>query len=121
MAASLDLRGVTLKHCPDMFELLAAFAAPLRLVHALVGISLAAGLLGRWVTLARAEKAARDGDLSAVRALLGASGVFERIVIPSSGAVLLLGFSPPGRRGIHCSDHYREAVAVGFLSRSCSF
>lgn len=74
-----------------MTEVLAPLAAPLRLIHALVGILLVAGLLGRWVALARVEGAAREGDLSAVRALLGASTVFERIVIPSFGAALVLG------------------------------
>src|SRR5215212_6396323 len=68
-----------------MAELLAPLAAPLRLVHALTGILLVAGLLGRWVALARADQ------LPAVRALLRASSVFERIVIPSSAAVLALG------------------------------
>jgi hypothetical protein len=74
-----------------MAELLAPFAAPLRLVHALTGILLVAGLLGRWVALAQAEHAAQTDDLPAVRALLRASNVFERIVIPSSAAVLALG------------------------------
>ena len=74
-----------------MTELLAPLAAPLRLLHALTGIQLVAGLLGRWVALTEAEHAARAGALSAVRALLRASSVFERIVIPSSAAVLVLG------------------------------
>jgi len=74
-----------------MVELLAPIAAPLRVVHALTGILLVAGLLGRWVTLTQAEQAARAADLSSVRALLRASSVFERIVIPSSVAVLALG------------------------------
>ena len=74
-----------------MAELLAPFAAPLRVLHALTGILLVAGLLGRWVALAQAEQATRAADLSSVRALLRASSVFERIVIPSSIAVLALG------------------------------
>ena len=74
-----------------MAELLAPLAAPLRLVHALTGILLVAGLLGRWVALAQAEHAARADQLPAVRALLQASSVFERIVIPSSAVVLALG------------------------------
>ena len=74
-----------------MAELLAPLAAPLRLVHALTGILLVAGLLGRWVALTQAEHAARASDLPAVQALLRASDVFERIVIPSSVAVLALG------------------------------
>jgi Predicted integral membrane protein (DUF2269) len=74
-----------------MAEVLAPFAALLRVVHALTGILLVAGLLGRWVALAQAEQAARADQLPAVRALLRASSVFERIVIPSSAAVLALG------------------------------
>lgn len=74
-----------------MADLLTAFAAPLRLVHILVGLLLAAGLLGRWVALAYAERAARESELSGVQALLGASGVFERIVVVSSQVVLVLG------------------------------
>jgi Predicted integral membrane protein (DUF2269) len=74
-----------------MAEVLAPFAAPLRLVHALTGILLVAGLLGRWVALAQAERTARTDELPAVRALLRAGSVFERIVIPSSAAVFGLG------------------------------
>jgi len=70
---------------------MAELLAPLRLVHALTGILLVSGLLGRAVALARAERAARAADLPAVRTLLEASGVFERIVIPSSALVLVLG------------------------------
>src|SRR5690349_16137988 len=71
--------------------MLAVLAAPLRLAHALAGILLVAGLLGRYVALTQAERAAHVQDLRAVRALLGASSVFEQIVIPSSMVVLLLG------------------------------
>src|SRR5215216_4943895 len=74
-----------------MAELLAPLAAPLRVVHALTGILLVAGLLGRWVALTQAEHAARADELPAVRALLRASSVFERIVIPTSATVLALG------------------------------
>src|SRR4051794_29611787 len=74
-----------------MAELLAPLATPLRVVHALTGILLVAGLLGRWVALAQAEQSARAADLPVMRALLRASGIFERIVIPSSAAVLALG------------------------------
>lgn len=66
-------------------------AAVLRLVHALAGVLLVTGLLGRWVVLAHAERAARANDLSSVHALLAASSVFEQMVIMSSMAVLLLG------------------------------
>jgi hypothetical protein len=71
--------------------MLAVLASPLRLLHALAGILLVAGLLGRYVGLMQAECAAHTDDLRAVRALLGASSVFEQMVIQSSIAVLLLG------------------------------
>jgi hypothetical protein len=74
-----------------MAELLAPLAPWLRLIHALTGILLVAGLLGRWVTLSQAEQVAREGEFSAVQGLLRASSVFERIVIPTSIAVLVLG------------------------------
>jgi len=74
-----------------MADLLAPVAEPLRVIHALTGILLVAGLLGRWVALSQAEHAARGGELSAVQGLLRASSVFERIVIPAFAAVLVLG------------------------------
>jgi hypothetical protein len=74
-----------------MADWLAPLATPLRVVHALTGILLVAGLLGRWVALTQAEHAARAGDLAAVQGLLRASSVFERIVIPASVGVLVLG------------------------------
>ena len=74
-----------------MAELLAPLAPWLRLIHALTGILLVARLLGRWVALSQAEYAAREGELSAVQGLLRASSVFERLVIPASVAVLVLG------------------------------
>ena len=74
-----------------MTEALAMVAAPLRLVHALAGVLLVVGVLGRWVLLEHAESAARAADVPALRALLRASGVFERMVIGSSMVVLLLG------------------------------
>jgi uncharacterized membrane protein len=72
-------------------EIVGLLFAPLRLVHALIGILLVAGLLGRWVALAHAERAAAGGDLVSVRALLAASSVFERTVIITSQLVFLLG------------------------------
>jgi uncharacterized membrane protein len=65
--------------------------APLRLVHALTGVLLVAGLLGRWVALQYAERAARADDLVAVRTLLAVSSVFERTVILTSQLVFVLG------------------------------
>ena len=72
-------------------EFLGPFFAPLRLIHALAGVLLIAGLLGRWVVLQHAERAARAGDLPVLRALLSASGVFERTVIVTSLLVIVLG------------------------------
>src|SRR6266567_3076254 len=72
-------------------EFLGPFFAPLRLIHALAGVLLIAGLLGRWVVLQHAERAARAGDLSVLRALLSASSVFERTVIVTSLLVIVLG------------------------------
>jgi hypothetical protein len=74
-----------------MVDVLAPLVPPLRLIHALAGVLLVGGLLGRWVALAHAERAARAADLVAVTALLGAASVFEWIVIRSSVAVLVLG------------------------------
>jgi uncharacterized membrane protein len=72
-------------------EILGPFFAPLRLFHALTGILLVAGLLGRWVALHHAQRTASAGDLSATRALLSASSVFERTVIVTSQLVFVLG------------------------------
>jgi hypothetical protein len=74
-----------------MAELWQSIAMPLRLIHALVGILLVVSLGGRWVALTQAEHAAGAADLSGVAALLRAATVFERIVIPTSAAVLVLG------------------------------
>jgi hypothetical protein len=60
----------------------------LRVVHAAVGVLFLAGLIGRWIVMAGAERAA---DLPAVRTALALSGPFERIVVVSSGLVLLFG------------------------------
>jgi hypothetical protein len=63
----------------------------LRLLRALVGILHVGGLSGRWVALLQAEHSARAGDLSGVRVLLGASSIFERLVIRSFVTVLVFG------------------------------
>lgn len=60
----------------------------LALVHALVAIVFVAGLIGRWVTLAAAE---RSLDLGAVRTLTSVSAPFERMVIVGSLLVFVLG------------------------------
>jgi hypothetical protein len=61
----------------------------IKLAHALVGVWLVCGLVGRWATLAHA---ARADDVGALGALLRLSAVFEeRMVIPGSVAVLVLG------------------------------
>jgi hypothetical protein len=74
-----------------MVEVLSPFFPWLRLLHALTGIALVAGLIGRWIALQHAEQAAAASDLGGVQALLGASGVFERMVIISSQVVVVLG------------------------------
>ena len=71
--------------------MLGAFAPYWKLTHALVGIFFVCGLVGRWIALDRAERAARAGQLGSVQALLDASGVFERIVIVTSFVVVILG------------------------------
>jgi hypothetical protein len=60
----------------------------LKLVHALVGVLLVAGLVGRWITLGYAS---RMTDVVALRQVLAVSARFERIVIGTSIAVLILG------------------------------
>jgi hypothetical protein len=60
-----------------------------KVLHALVGIWLVCGLVGRWATLGQA---ARSGDIRVLRGLLQLSALFEeRMVIPGSIVVLLLG------------------------------
>src|SRR5687768_10478197 len=60
----------------------------LNLAHALAGVVLVAGLIGRWRTLCHA---ARMVDVGALKQVLGVSLRFERMVISSSVIVLLLG------------------------------
>jgi hypothetical protein len=60
----------------------------LALTHALVGVVFVAGLIGRWVTLAAAERAL---DLHAIRTLTAVSAPFERMVIGGSLLVFVLG------------------------------
>ncbi len=58
------------------------------LAHALVAVVFVAGLIGRWIVLAAAERAT---DLPAMRTLTAAAGPFERLVIVGSVLVLVLG------------------------------
>src|SRR5918998_129703 len=60
----------------------------LKVLHALAGVVLIAGLIGRWVTLGYA---ARMVDVDALKQVLGVSMRFERMAIGSSMIVLLLG------------------------------
>lgn len=59
-------------------------------IHALVGVAMIAGLIGRWIVLAAASRAS---ELAAMRTLTAAAAPFERIVIVSSTATLLFGLA----------------------------
>src|SRR5438105_3650452 len=74
-----------------MIDMLMWLIGLVRLAHALLGVLLVAALFGRWVSLSHAERAARRNNVPALQALLGASSVFERLVIQSSVGVLALG------------------------------
>ena len=60
----------------------------LKVVHAVLGVWIIAGLVGRWVTLGQA---ARSTDIAAVHTLLGLSARFESMVIRIPPVVLVLG------------------------------
>lgn len=60
----------------------------LKVVHAVLGVWVIAGLVGRWVTLGQA---ARSSDIAAVHTLLRLSDRFEWIVVRMPPVVLLLG------------------------------
>ena len=60
----------------------------LKVAHAVLGVWILAGLVGRWVTLGQAS---RSGDIAAVHTLLGLSARFERIVVQVPTLVLPLG------------------------------
>ena len=60
----------------------------LKVAHAVLGVWIVAGLVGRWVTLGQA---ARSTDITAVHTLLGLSARFESMVIRIPPVVLLLG------------------------------
>jgi hypothetical protein len=65
-------------------------AGALALAHALVGIGFVAGLIGRWMVLAAAERA--EG-LAAIRTLTAVAAPFERLVRVSSLLLLVLGLA----------------------------
>ena len=60
----------------------------LKVAHAVLGVWIVAGLVGRWVTLGQA---ARSTDITAVHTLLGLSARFESMVIRIPPVVLVLG------------------------------
>ena len=60
----------------------------LKVLHAVLGVWIIAGLVGRWVTLGQA---ARSPDIAAVHTLLRLSDRFEWIVVRVPPVVLLLG------------------------------
>jgi uncharacterized membrane protein len=62
----------------------------LKLAHALAGVLLVAGLVGRWLTVGHA---ARVKDIPALQQVLAVSARFERIVMVSSLVVLGLGIA----------------------------
>jgi hypothetical protein len=64
---------------------LAAFVV---FLHVVTAFLLVAGLLGRGIVLGRAR---RSTDLQEIDVLLPVADRFEKIVIPSSGAILVLG------------------------------
>jgi hypothetical protein len=63
-------------------------AVLLKVTHAVLGVWIIAGLVGRWVTLGQASRAT---DIAALHTLLGLSDRFERLVIRLPGIVLVLG------------------------------
>jgi hypothetical protein len=65
-----------------------SFGGLLALGHALAGVAFVAGLLGRWIVLGLAARAA---NLGSMRTLAAAAGPFERLVIIGSQVVLVLG------------------------------
>jgi hypothetical protein len=63
-------------------------AVLLKITHAVLGIWIIAGLVGRWVTLGQASRAT---DIASLQTLLGLSDRFERMVIRLPSIVLVLG------------------------------
>jgi len=66
------------------------------LVHALLGLTLVVGIVGRDVVLWRAAAAA---DLAAVQRHLGVATFFEKVVRPAGTLVVLAGFAAAFLRG----------------------
>ena len=67
------------------------------LAHALAGVLFFAGLIGRWIALDQASKA---DDVRDMRAMLGVSARFERMVIVGSLVVFVLGIAAAVARGL---------------------
>lgn len=65
-------------------------------VHALIAIAMVVGLVGRWIVLAAA---ARADDLRSMRTITSVADPFEKTVIYSSTATLLLGIAAAGVTG----------------------
>jgi hypothetical protein len=65
-------------------------ATGLKVLHAISGALLLGGLVARWVSLGAASRAR---DVHDVRALLGVTARFERLVIVMFFLVLILGVS----------------------------
>jgi len=66
------------------------------LAHALLGILFVIGLVGRWIVLGMAERAAQ---IEAMRTLTTAAAPFERLVIVTSGLVLVFGLGAAWLQG----------------------
>ena len=72
-----------------------------KLLHVLTAFGLVAGLIGRTVTMARAEK---SRDIGIAKALVETAGRFEKLmVIPGSMAVLVLGLLTVFAQGLRIS------------------
>ena len=68
----------------------------LKVAHAVLGMWIVAGLVGRWVTLGQA---ARSTDIADVQTLLGLSARFESMVVKIPPIVLLLGVATAVAQG----------------------
>jgi len=66
------------------------------LAHALLGILFVVGLVGRWIVLGMAERAAR---LDTMTTLATAAAPFERLVIVTSSLVLVFGLGAAWLQG----------------------
>jgi hypothetical protein len=89
---------------------LAAFVV---FLHVVTAFFLVAGLIGRGIVLGRAR---RSSDLQEIDILLPVADRFEKIVIPSSGVILVLGLLAMWRRIVPCS----RTASTGSSRRWCS-